>query len=146
MSSSSRIRKYDSGYEKRKKKKRIQQLVQSQKGALDSFVVKEHQTSTEDQTLQIGRDENIGDNTNSSNNVEAHTSETDEGVDNGDGGVAATLDGSNGIETDNDLRVPFQPDMFDPRYWDGLDRKIIDILFKRVPEETCQFRKALEID
>ncbi|OEL17679.1 hypothetical protein BAE44_0021302, partial [Dichanthelium oligosanthes] len=51
------------------KKKRIQQLVQTQKGALDRFVVKEHQTaSTEDQTLQIGGDENVGDNTNSSNN------------------------------------------------------------------------------
>jgi hypothetical protein len=38
------------------------------------FILKEHQTSTEDQTPQIGGDENIGDNTNNSNNnVEAHT-------------------------------------------------------------------------
>jgi hypothetical protein len=54
---SSRIRKYDSSYEKHKKKKRLQQFVDTQKGALDRFVVKEHQTSIEDQTLQISRDE-----------------------------------------------------------------------------------------
>jgi uncharacterized protein HemY len=37
---SSRIRKYDSSYEKHKKKKRLQQFVDTQKGALDRFVVK----------------------------------------------------------------------------------------------------------
>jgi hypothetical protein len=51
MSSSSRIRKFDSGYEKRKKKKRLKALAQSQKGALDRYVIKENQSSAEDQTL-----------------------------------------------------------------------------------------------
>jgi predicted GTPase len=44
VSASSRIRKYEWGYEKRKKKKKIQQFVQTPKGALDRFIVKEHQT------------------------------------------------------------------------------------------------------
>jgi hypothetical protein len=57
---SSRIRKYESGYEKHKKKKKIEQFVQTQAGALsalDRFIIKEHQTSTEDQTPRIGGDD-----------------------------------------------------------------------------------------
>ncbi|XP_074299253.1 uncharacterized protein LOC141630314 [Silene latifolia] len=38
---SSKTRKYDSGYEKRKKKKGIEDLTRSQKGALDKFIVKD---------------------------------------------------------------------------------------------------------
>lgn len=36
-----RIRKYDSGCEKRKKKQRSDDLVQSKKGALNKFIIKE---------------------------------------------------------------------------------------------------------
>ena len=32
-------RKYDSGFEKRKKKRKVEELIQSKKGALDRFVV-----------------------------------------------------------------------------------------------------------
>jgi hypothetical protein len=106
--------------------------VQTQKGVLDKFIVKEHQTPQ----IGVGGDENIDDNINNSNNVEAHTSDIDEVSDNGDNGVAANHDLN---------RVPFQLDIFDPRYWDGLDKKLID-WFKRILEETCQFRKSLEID
>jgi hypothetical protein len=41
MSSTNRSRKYESGYQKRKKKQRIEELTQSQKGAMDRFVIKE---------------------------------------------------------------------------------------------------------
>lgn len=34
------FRKYQFGHEKRSKKKRVEQLIQSQKGALDKFFVK----------------------------------------------------------------------------------------------------------
>ena len=37
-------RKFASGYEKLKKKRREESLIQSQKGALDKFLVKKHET------------------------------------------------------------------------------------------------------
>ena len=43
-------------------------------------------------------------------------------------GVDATLDGSASIESDNDLRVHFQPNIFDPIYWDGLDQKQVMLI------------------
>ena len=46
-----RNRKYESGYEKRKKKKRIEELTQSQKGALHSFFAKESQISSENHII-----------------------------------------------------------------------------------------------
>jgi hypothetical protein len=143
MSSSSRIRKFDSGYEKRKKKKRLEALAQSQKGALDRYVIKENQSSAEDQTLQMGIDENIGDNTNNASNVEAHTSEIDENTNNVDG-VVVTIKGSNSTEIDTDLRErdDFQPDIFDPRYWDWLDRKLVDILVQKGPKRDLSIQKG----
>lgn len=41
MTSANRSRKYDSGSQKRKNKQRLDDLTQSQKGAMDRFIVKE---------------------------------------------------------------------------------------------------------
>jgi hypothetical protein len=91
----------------------------------------------------MGIDENIGDNTNNASNVEAHTSEIDENTNNVDG-VVATIEGSNSTEIDTDLRErdDFQPDIFDPRYWDGLDRKLVDILVQKGPKRDLSIQKG----
>lgn len=47
-----KIRKHESGYEKRKKKK-IEELTQSQRGALDKFIIKEPQVSLENHNYDI---------------------------------------------------------------------------------------------
>jgi len=47
MSSANRSRKYDSGSPKRKRKQRIEDLTQSQKGAMDRFIIKESQVVLE---------------------------------------------------------------------------------------------------
>ena len=39
-----KIRKYDSGHEKRMKKKRAEALVESQRGSLNKFIIKEKKT------------------------------------------------------------------------------------------------------
>jgi hypothetical protein len=65
---SSRVRKYDSGCENARKKKRLEVCAQTQKGALDRFVVKD-QSTTRNPTTEPNADESIG--------VEAHTSQID---------------------------------------------------------------------
>ena len=54
MSSANRSRKYDSGSPKRKRKQRIEDLTQSQKGAMDRFIIKESQVVLENQTIDQG--------------------------------------------------------------------------------------------
>jgi hypothetical protein len=41
MSSANRPRKYESGCQKHRKKQRLEELTQSQKGAMDRFIIKE---------------------------------------------------------------------------------------------------------
>lgn len=60
---SSRVRKYELGAEKRKKQKRLEQFSLSQKGALDKFVVRESQSSIENQIHLADADGNLGGNT-----------------------------------------------------------------------------------
>jgi hypothetical protein len=43
-------RKYESGFQKCKKKQRIENLTQSQKGSMDRFVIKESQVSSVNQS------------------------------------------------------------------------------------------------
>jgi len=43
MSSANRSRKFESGWQKRKKKQRIEKLVQSQERAMDRFITKQSQ-------------------------------------------------------------------------------------------------------
>ena len=49
MTSTNRSRKYDSGSQKRKNKQRLDDLTQSQKGAMDRFIVKKSQVSSNNQ-------------------------------------------------------------------------------------------------
>nr|XP_034593178.1 zinc finger MYM-type protein 1-like [Setaria viridis] len=95
----------------------------------------------QDETPEAHSDGNHGDNT---DNVEAHTLGTESvqvNPNNADG-VDATLDASASIESDNDLRVPFQPNIFDPRYWDGLDQKQVDILVQKGPKRDLSIQKG----
>jgi hypothetical protein len=61
MSSANWSRKFESSWEKRKKKQRTEALVQSQKGAMDRFVTKPTQGSSDNPTPDHGQavDNNI---------------------------------------------------------------------------------------
>ncbi|XP_057432437.1 uncharacterized protein LOC130725206 [Lotus japonicus] len=49
-----KIRKFDSGCEKRKKKKRLDELTRSQSGALNKFIIREPQIPIENQNVDVG--------------------------------------------------------------------------------------------
>ena len=53
MSSTNRFRKYESGYQKRKKKQIIE-LTRSQKGAMDRFIIKESNVLSGNEALDQG--------------------------------------------------------------------------------------------
>ena len=54
MPSTNRFRKYESGYQKRKKKQRIEELTRSQKGAMDRFIIKESNVLSGNEAVDQG--------------------------------------------------------------------------------------------
>ena len=121
-------------------KKRLEQVAQSQMGAIDRFVVRESQTSTQHQTLHSDGDGNHRDNT---DNVEVHTSVVDSEPINPNIVEAHTFEtnaeNTDGIDSES---IPFQPDIFDPRYWDSLDQKMVDILVQKGPRRDLSIQKG----
>ena len=148
MSSANRSRKFDSGSQKRKKKQRLDDLTQSQKGAMDRFVVKESQVSSNNHILDqsptldsnVDNDPRDGD-PQIENNVgveEVPIGSTNIEMDGNGDNVGAT-----NIEMDdNNNGNSFQPDIFDPRYWDSLDTKQIDILAQKGPKRDLSIQKG----
>ena len=140
MSSRVRNRNHESGAQKRKRQKRLEQVAQSQMGAIDIFVVRESQTSTQHQTLHSDGDGNHRDNT---DNVEVHTSVVDSEPINPTIVEAHTFEtnakNTDGIDSES---IPFQPDIFDPRYWDSLDQKMVDILVQKGPRRDLSIQKG----
>jgi len=54
-----KIRKFESGAEKRRKKKKEAELIESQTGALDKFIVKETQLGIDDNSIPIDLQYNL---------------------------------------------------------------------------------------
>jgi hypothetical protein len=144
---SSRVRKYDSGCEKGKKKKRLEVCAQTQKGALDRFIVKDQNTTRNLTTENDAAGESNGVEAHTSeinvapNSGEPHTSGIDEFEENAND-VDATLNGSTTVESNDDLSVSFSPDIFDPRYWDSLNQNQIDILLLKGPKRDLSIQKG----
>ena len=152
MSSSNRIRKYDSGNQKRKKKQRIEELTQSQKGAMERFIIKEPQISSPNaidqntaQDTETANDhndneierENIVSN---DNELETENIVDEQGPNNiYDTSMAVNLDSSHAANIDDSS---FQPDIFDPRYWDSLNPKQVDILALKGPKRDLSIQKG----
>jgi hypothetical protein len=120
--------------------------AQTQKGAIDRFVVKD-QSTTRNSTTELDADGSIGVEAHTSeidgapNNVEPNTSGTDEAQENANG-VDATLNGSVIVQSNDDLSVSFQSDIFDPRYWDSLNQNQINILLLKGPKRDSSIHKG----
>ncbi|CAN6381117.1 unnamed protein product [Urochloa humidicola] len=131
---SSRIRKYPSGSEKRKKRKREDEFIALQKGAMDKFVRVTSNPSRNAKELAIvavvdqingDSEENI-DIHEDGNNVSAH-----ENIANPSSTECASVDD----------QPAFSTDIYDPRNWENLDNKARDILVEKGPirEENLEF-------
>ena len=139
--------KCHSGAEKKRKRERLEAAAQSQKGALDRFVVKEPQINSGNQTPIANTDVASGDN---AIEVDTHTEEFDEGDanmdDEGDG--ANVNDDANVEDEGNDTTIggdsnsSFQPNILVPRNWDGLDSKMIDILLQKGPKRDLPIEQG----
>ncbi|XBJ04763.1 hypothetical protein VPH35_023654 [Triticum aestivum] len=148
---STRIRKHDSGASKRKKKQRLDCEARSQTGSLDGYVVRVPRLDSKNQTMDFNVDDGHDDN---DTKVEAHDAEIDDGIaeEAGDDNVA---DGGDHVDTANegdnanttgddniadDIKYPFPFDIFDPRNWDALDPKIIDVLVQKGPKRDSSIQ------
>ncbi|KAG6430774.1 hypothetical protein SASPL_108847 [Salvia splendens] len=140
MSSANRIRKYESGNQKRKKKQRIEDLTKSQQGDMDKYVTTKQPVPADNQIPEqvLALDYNVvnEDQTDSEPEAEANVElEAENNVD---------LQGENNDgepEADNNGDT-FQPDIFDPRYWDSLHPSQVDILAKEGPKRDLSIQKG----
>jgi hypothetical protein len=139
MSSRNPSRKYDSGYQKRKKKQRIENLIESQKASMDKFVIKDSQVSSDNQPLDQdpplcidNGSSHVDDQPEIENNIVVEGVSTDN--------IGSTL--NNLPIADVDANNSFQPDIFDPKYWDSLDTRQIDILAVKGPRRDLSIQKG----
>ncbi|KAK2451143.1 hypothetical protein QL285_010216 [Trifolium repens] len=141
-----KTRKFDSRCEKRKKKKRSDELTQSQKGALNKFIIREPQIPIENQNVDVGILENmvctenmvedINVNATENDKLEAQNTEENANVNatENDNLDAGNVDNSN----DNGENI----DIFDPTIWESLESKMIDLLAAKGPKRDLSIVKG----
>ncbi|CAK8542871.1 unnamed protein product [Lathyrus sativus] len=128
-------RKYECGNDKRKKRKKIEELIQSQAGALDKFLIKEPQVPNESHYVDNTNVEILDSVPIENDNVDSVPIENDnvdsvpidDEVNNDDDNLEEVND-----DDDDDDDVDY--DIFDPRNWDRLQPKMIDLLVMKGPK------------
>ena len=120
-------KKHPSGSEKRKKRKRADDLIESQRGAIENFVIKRTDTSGKEQAninlegSAAGNDENL----------------VDLGLEKEDVNILSENekepDLSNNENTVGEESIPRLKDIYDPRNWDSLNNKERDIVVEKGP-------------
>nr|XP_043619995.1 zinc finger MYM-type protein 5-like [Erigeron canadensis] len=146
------IRKQPSGWEKRKKKKRIEAFIMSQSGALEKYKRKSQvDASTNATDVNVDNDDgnhNENDNVNNGRgdgpddtcvgNMNVDSADTDDpNLKNSDSNV----DGVNGDDV-NDAGENIKFDIFDPRCWDGLTSDMIKVLVAEGPKRDVSIKKG----
>ncbi|XP_042396901.1 zinc finger MYM-type protein 1-like [Zingiber officinale] len=133
-------RKYLSGHDKRKKRKRVEEFIESQRGAIDRFIVKESKNSSLEDLVNEEKQENNGNELHEGlaieNDIEGDVNEIEDNESGDD------LDFKNNYsESDDDAinEVNEEPsssiplDIFDPKNWENLDPKWKDQLVEKGP-------------
>uniref|UniRef100_A0A7N0VHQ7 TTF-type domain-containing protein n=1 Tax=Kalanchoe fedtschenkoi TaxID=63787 RepID=A0A7N0VHQ7_KALFE len=150
---SSRIRKFESGNDKLKKKKKVEKLIKSQQGALDKFVVKESQAPLESENTNttFGANETIdeeniifsgdGHFVNDHSDINDNNSK-DHNEDNISLHSIDSMDNIDDLNDDDNEYLNFHIDIFDPRCWNVLDSKMIDVLAVKGPKRDKFIQKG----
>ncbi|XP_065860680.1 uncharacterized protein [Euphorbia lathyris] len=112
-------KKHLSGSEKRKRKKRDEELLKSQQGALDKFVFKKP-NSHENLDQSIENLDQVNENLHNEN------PENDEVND----PIASNIEN---LGINNEEQILPHLDIYDPRNWEGMDNKLRDILVEKGP-------------
>ncbi|KAK9723610.1 hypothetical protein RND81_05G012000 [Saponaria officinalis] len=142
-----KTRKYESGYEKRKKKKRIDELTRFQRGALDKFIIKEVKNNTAVNLNENGNIDYIDDDTILADETNGEHSKHDKNDDDISNVSAApsksdeknvnNIDDVNSVENVN---VNLEGDIFDPHdlavKGPKRDLSIENLYFNRVVTEN----------
>ena len=132
-------RRYPSGSEKRKRKKRVDDLIDSQRGAIDKFFKSNASASTNPNDafalaiVPVGTEEPTNENSREEEHVDINAD---------DNNVSDHENMSNSSDAHAQFgSVDEQPDIYDPRNWDNLDNKARDILIEKGPirEEGIEF-------
>ncbi|XP_039688548.1 zinc finger MYM-type protein 1-like [Medicago truncatula] len=138
-----KIRKFESGTEKRRKKKKIAELIESQTGALDKFIVKETQIPIDDSPVDTISVDVIPVDAILVDNVDAMPIPIDDihvDVIPIDDNVVVDVDVENlndneddnqNVDNVNDIHISV--DIFDPRNWDSVESKMIELLATKGP-------------
>lgn len=121
-------RKYLSGSYKRKRKKRIDELVQSQKGLISKFFRTTNCSSSRD-SLQLAI---VNVEEQPTENIDVNADDISED-DNNSSGHENLAHSPNSEVPSVGKQQPFIVDIFDPRNWDNLDDKDRDILVEKGP-------------
>ncbi|KAK9741439.1 hypothetical protein RND81_03G106100 [Saponaria officinalis] len=119
-----KTRKYESGYEEHKKKKRIEELNRSQRGAFDKFIIKEVTKNTavnlnENEIIDNIDDDDttLADETN--NEHSKPVDKPDDNVDNVSDAPSESdeqdINNTDDVNSDENVNVNFEGDIFDPR-------------------------------
>ncbi|XP_034198474.1 zinc finger MYM-type protein 1-like [Prunus dulcis] len=140
-------RKYVSGYTKRLRKRKIEELTQSQRGALDRFIVRESHATIDENIFNEQEQDDVEELQDIENNMDecVGNAEQNENDDNEN----ADIDDHNedvedvDIENHNNENVtdlfneePSQSiplDIYDPRNWNNIDPKFRDLLVEKGP-------------
>ncbi|CAL5198461.1 unnamed protein product [Lathyrus oleraceus] len=145
-------RKFECENDKCKKKKKIEELIQSQVGALDKNLIKEPQVSNESRyvdnidSLPIKND-NLDSVPIENDNLDSVSIENDNlnsvPIENDNLDSVSIVDEVNNdddADDDDDDNVDY--DIFDPRNWDRLQSKLIDLLVVKGPKRDNSIVKG----